>query len=314
MRTTGKHSATVLWMVFLLAVLLVAPPVFAGGQGERGGASPEDRATSTAPVIAFASVAPQGYFLERIGGEHVVARLLIGPGQDAHTYDPSPREIEQLGRAELLFTTGLEFEARIVETLQRARSPVSIVDLTEGIALRELEAHWHDPSVPHSHDNEPGDPHIWLGPAEVRVQAATMRDALMAARPALAQDFQAGYQAFIREVDALEEEMAAYLEPLRGTAVLVYHPAFGYLLDHFGITQLAIEAGGREPSPRQLQVTIEKALAAGVTVVFTQPEYDDVASRAVARAIGATTVEITDLDSDWPAMMRRITRAVAAGE
>lgn len=290
-------------LLALVLSLLAAATAFAAGGREA--------ASTDGPVRVFASVAPQAYFVRQIGGDHVDVGVVIGPGQDAHTYDPSPREIERLGSAEILLTTGLEYEAKIVTTLRRAGTRVEIVDLTEGIELRELEAHWHDPTVPHSHDNEPGDPHIWLGPAEVRVQAATIRDALVRARPALADEFAEGYERFVAEVDAIDAQLAELLADLRGTTILVYHPAFGYFTDHFGITQLAIEAGGREPSPRQLQVTIEKALAAGVETVFTQPEYDDVASRAVARAIGARTVAITDLDDDWPELMLRIGRAIA---
>ncbi len=304
LRNAGPCARRFFIVASVVAAVLAAAPVFGAGR-------PEQR--ERGPIGVYASVAPQAYFVERIGGDHITVGLLIGPGQDAHTYDPTPREIERLANSELLFTTGLEYEARIVDTLRRSRSGPEIVDLTDGIELRELEAHYHDPTVPHSHDNEPGDPHIWLGPAEVRVQARTIRDALSRARPELTGDFSRRYDAFIAEVDALEAEIAELLAPKRGTTILVYHPAFGYFTDHFGIEQLAIEAGGREPSPRLLNVTIEKALAAGIDVIFTQPEYDDVASRAVARAIGARTVEITDLDRDWPALMRRIAEAIAHG-
>ena len=289
--------------LILAIALAAASPAAASGRSE-----PEPR---TGPVAVYASVMPQADIMKRIGGELVEVGMLIGPGQDAHTYDPSPREIERLAAAELLFTTGLEYEARIVGTLQRSARTVRIVDLTQGITLREIEAHYHDPSVPHSHDNEPGDPHIWLGPAEVRRQAQTIRDAFTAARPDWEEQFQQGYERFLDEVDELERELQELLAPMRGASILVYHPAFGYFTDHFGIVQLAIQAGGREPSPRQLEKTIELALEAGVDVVFTQPEYDDVASRAVARAIGARTVLISDLGDDWPQLMRQIGHAIS---
>ncbi len=289
--------------VLLAIALAAAAPAAAGGAAES-----EPR---TGPIAVYASVMPQADIMERIGGDHVEVGVLIGPGQDAHTYDPSPREIERLAAAELLFTTGLEYEARIVGTLERSARGVHVVDLTEGIELRELEAHYHDPSVPHSHDNEPGDPHIWLGPDEVRRQAQTIRDAFIAVRPHREDEFRQGYETFLETVDEVERELTALLEPMRGSTILVYHPAFGYLTDHFGITQLAVEAGGREPSPRQLEKTIELALEAGVEVVFTQPEYDDIASRAVARAIGARTVAVTDLGDDWVELMREIGEAIA---
>lgn len=301
----GLRAATA--AVIVLAALAGAARATAGGRVDGAGGAP----APDAPISVYASVAPQAYFLERIGGERVTVGVLIGPGQDAHAYDPSPREIERLAGAELLFATGLEYEARIIGTLSRAGTQVRVIDLTEGIELRELEPHDVDPAEPHGHDDKPGDPHIWLGPAEVRIQARTMRDALASARPRWAPEFDERYRQFLAEVDAVESELAALLEPMRGRTILVYHPVFGYFTDHFGLAQMAVEAGGREPSPRQLERTIERALAAGVTVIFTQPEYDDVASRAVARAIGARTAPITGLQRDWPSLMRNIGRAIA---
>ena len=293
--------------LLLVIALAAAAPAAASG-GREGGRESEPR---RGPIAVYASVMPQADIMQRIGGELVEVGVLIGPGQDAHTYDPSPREIERLAAAELLFTTGLEYESRIVGTLERSARGVRIVDLAQGVELRQLESHYHDPSVPHSHDNEPGDPHIWLGPSEVRRQAQTIRDAFIAARPAWEKQFRQGHERFLAEVDEIERELEELLAPMRGSTILVYHPAFGYFTDHFGITQLAVEAGGREPSPRRLEKTIELALEAGVEVVFTQPEYDDVASRAVARAIGARTVAISDLGDDWSQLMREIGQAIS---
>lgn len=288
-------------VVSLFMLLFAAAAGYAGGGQEAG--------SRDGVIEVYASVAPQADIVERIGGEHVSVGVLIGPGQDAHTFDPTPRQIQRLGEAEILFVTGLEYEFSIVQAIRRSAPGVRIVELFEDIELREIELHWVDPAAAHSHENEPGDPHIWLGFNEVRVQARHIRNALTDARPQLESEFERGYEEFLEYVAELEREAEELLGHLRGGSIMVYHPAFGYLLDHFDIRQLSIEAGGREPSPRQLRVAIEAALQAGVTIVFTQPEYDDVASRAVARAVGARTEVVTDLGSDWPELMRNIITA-----
>ncbi len=279
-------------------LFLSAVAGFAGGR--------QETRSRDGVIEVYASVAPQADMIQRIGGDHVSIGMLIGPGQDAHTFDPSPRQIERLGRSEILFVSGLEYEFNIVQALRRSAPGVRIVELFDGIELREIERHWVNPDAAHSHDNEPGDPHIWLGFNETRVQARHIRDALTEARPHFAADFEQGYQDMLALVDEIEQEVEELLGHLRGRSVMVYHPAFGYMLDHFDIRQLSIEAGGREPSPRQLRVAIEEALAAGISIIFTQPEYDDVASRSVARAVGARTEVVTDLGSDWPELMRSI--------
>ena len=296
-----KCRTRITLIVSTFLFLAVATASFAGGGQEAG--------SRDGIIEVFASVAPQADIIRRIGGEHVSVGVLIGPGQDAHTFDPTPRQIQRLGESEIFFATGLEYEFNIVNSLRRSAPGVRIVELIEGIELREIELHWVDPAAQHTHENESGDPHIWLGFNEVRVQARHIRDALTDARPHLESEFERGYEEFLESVVELEREAEELLGHLRGGSIMVYHPAFGYLLDHFDIRQLSIEAGGREPSPRQLRVAIEAALQAGVTIVFTQPEYDDVASRAVARAVGARTEVVTDLGSDWPELMRNIITA-----
>ncbi|GAB6091479.1 metal ABC transporter solute-binding protein, Zn/Mn family [Spirochaeta dissipatitropha] len=296
-----KYRSTVSGLVLSTVLLFVPALIFSAGTAEpqRGEI-----------IQAHASIAPQADIIQRIGGDYIEVELLIKPGQDAHTWDPSPREIERLGRSEVLFVTGLEFEFPITRTLERSGSSVRIVSLTENIQLRQIERHYSDPSVPHSHDNEEGDPHIWLGIDEVRIQTDTIVRELSRLRPEHENYFRQNQADFLLLVDSLEEELTELLADMRGRSVLVYHPAFGYFMDHFGITQIGIEAGGREPSPRQLQMTIEIALAAGVELILTQPEYNDTASRAIARAIGARKAEVTDLGSDWEQLMRDIGTAL----
>jgi zinc transport system substrate-binding protein len=286
--------------LFVLCLLFLVPmSLWAGGSQ-----APQE-------FVVYASTPPQAYMVQRILGDLGRAFPIIQPGQDAHTFDPSPREIQRLGGAQAIFITGLEFEEMILGPLTRANRNLQVIDLRQGITMRQLEAHWHDPNVPHAHAEGNPDPHIWLGPREVRLQAQTIRDGLIRLLPDNRTQIEQGYRSFMVDVDRVTAELEQLLTPLRGKAVLVYHPAFGYLTDTFGITQLAIEAGGREPSPRLLQQTIERALAAGVTIIFSQPEYEQTAARAVARAIGAEIVMATDLDENWVELMLSIGRNLA---
>ncbi len=290
--------------LFFLLLFLTFVPVHAGGQAG------QESAGQSQPVV-YASVPPQADIIRRIAGDFLDARSIIQPGQDAHTFDPSPREVQRLASARAIFRTGLEFEDAILTSLQRTSRNLQVVDLRQGITMRQLEAHWHDPSVPHAHAEGNPDPHIWLGPREVAVQAGTIRSALLELFPEHRSSIEQGYAGFMDELSRITNQLDELLGGLSGKAVLVYHPAFGYLTDTYGIQQLAIEAGGREPSPRLLQQTIEKALAAGVQIIFTQPEYEQTAARAVARAIGAEIVVVTDLDENWSDLMLSIGQALS---
>lgn len=283
-----------------VALFLVASGLWAGGASEQ----------PSRPGLV-ASVPPQAWLLKQLVGDDAEVSSIIQPGQDAHTFDPSPREMERLSRASVVFTTGLEFETRIVGTLKKNRPGLEVVDLRSGLKLRSLEAHYHDPSAPHVHEKGNPDPHIWLGPEEVQRQVDTMRAVLLRLFPTKVADIEARHQRLTSQIAAVKRQLDALLEPIRGQTILVYHPAFGYLCDTYDLTQLPIEAGGKEPSPRLLNKSIDEALKRNVSVVFAQPEYEQTAAQAIARALGARVVTVTDLGEDWPELMVGIASAFA---
>jgi zinc transport system substrate-binding protein len=102
------------------------------------------------------------------------------------------------------------------------------------------------------------------------------------------------------EFNSLKKE----LEPLRGKTVFVYHPAFGYFLDEFGILQEAVETGGKEPTPRVLGQLIERARAEKVKVIFVQAQFPAESARTAAAAAGAELVSLDPLAADWLSNIR----------
>jgi len=234
---------------------------------------------------------------------------VIGPGQDPHSYDPSVSQARAFARADVYFRTGLDFERKFIDTMKRVKPGLAIVDLREGVKLRKLEAHSHAPGQL-AHESS-DDPHIWFGPREALIQIAAIRDVLKARYPGRSQFIDEGYKTLAAEIEALDTELEQLLAPASGRSIVVYHPAFGYFFDRYNLTQLPVEISGREPSPRQLQAVIDKALRSGVSVVWAQPEYADRTAAAVAAAIGAKVVQVKENDADWIAHMRALAKAAA---
>ncbi len=310
------------FVVTSIAVLVMAAlQVSAGGQTEAatGTASEDER------LSVFVSILPQRYFAQRIGGETVEVSVVVPPGQGPATYEPTPRQVTALGNADVYLRIGVPFEGAFVPRIEANVPDLPVVDTSRTIDKRSIEGHSHDDEdedhdegehedEEHEHD-EGGrpDPHVWLGPDEVKKQIAVIRDTLIDLAPQHESLYRTNYEEFARDIDELSAELSEYLSPLRGSTFYVFHPAFGYFGDAFGLNQVAIETGGDEPTPAQLERIIRQAKEDEVRVIFVQPEFSQTAANRVAQAIDGAVVQVNPLNPDWLANMRDIARALKEG-
>ena len=267
--------------------------------------------TSAVPTVAV-SIIPQAEFVARIAGDRVKILTLVPPGADPHSYEPTPRQMAELSGAAIWFSIGVEFENAILPKVKALYPRLRVVNTAKNVAYRTLETHADltapsaspssQPALaasPHADEGGGPDPHVWLGLAAVKVQLASIREALIALLPADAALFKANHDAYLREIEAVFADLAKQLAPLKGDEVFVYHPSFGYFLDNFGLKQVAVEVGGKEPTQKTIALLIEKARKAGAKIIFVQKQFSVAAARTVAQAIGGTVVEIDPLAPNW---------------
>lgn len=289
----------------LLAVVLLlsAAALFAGGSGEKTEASEADQ------VKVYASILPQQYFLEQIGGDRIETTIMVLPGKSPATYSPTPQQVSDLGEADVFFTIGVPFEKAFIPTIKESLPDLRIVDTSEGIEKRSLGGHDHDDNAPGHGEGMP-DPHIWLSPVLVKHQAAIMAATLSEIDPEGSDYYAENLESFTRDLDDVNQILAESFAPYEGETFFVFHPAFGYLADLYGLHQVAIETGGKEPTPAKLEEIIENAKAEGVHVIFVQPEFPADSAQAVANAINGTVVPITPLNPDYINNLKSIAEAI----
>jgi zinc transport system substrate-binding protein len=273
-------------------------------------------ARAAEPLEVIAGVPPVAYLVERIGGEHVAVDVLLQPGQDPHTYEPTPKQVRSLARAKLFFRVGMPFEDRLIEKIQSAHENIAIVDTTSGITKRLAapdEGHDHGGRGDEHHAEADYDPHVWLSPPNLRVQAENIAAALAKADAQHAADYRANQERLDADLAALDARIAARIKPFAGRIMFVFHPAFGYFADRYGLKQKAIQAGGKQPSLMQLQKLIHEAKAAKAKTVFVQPQFDPRSAAAVADAIGGKAVPLNDMSKDVFANLEEIAGKVEQG-
>lgn len=256
-----------------------------------------------AHLYVSVSVPPQAYFVDRIAGARAEVQVLVPPGSSPATYEPTPQQMLALGRSTLYVAVGhpdFPFERRHLKGFLERHGSLQVVDMAAGVPFLDDVGGGHGE----------GDPHVWLSPDAVRVAASNIARALEAADPDGQAVYETNLATFTAEIDALDGEVAAELEGLSHRAFLVQHPAWGYFARRYGLEQMAIESGGKEPSPAALVRLVERARREGVRVLFVQPGFSDRGARVVAREIGARVVKLDPLAYDWPASLRRAASAL----
>lgn len=259
------------------------------------------------------SIVPQRYFVERIGGEHVDVSVMVEPGNSPATYEPKPEQLKALSDASAYFSIGVPFENVWLEKIADASEAMMMVDTIAEIERVPMEAHQHHHDDEHEGDDHAGapDPHVWLSPELVKVQARAIYEALVTLDPEHEAAYQANLDAFIADIDALESDIQSTLSGLESDKFMVFHPAWGYFADDFGLKQIPVEVGGQEPSAQELAALIEEAKEEDIQVIFAQPEFSTADAETIAQEIGGEVLLISPLAPDWLENMRTVAETFA---
>lgn len=253
------------------------------------------------------SIPPQAWVVRRIGGDTVRIATLAEKGQDPHTFEPTPQQVQRMAGARLYFTIGVPFERVLTRKIQGAGSGLEFVDSAAGIRRRSLGEGEADRDSSHGEDHGEGDdPHVWLSTSNLVRMAGNVASALTRVAPAGAGLFESNRLVFAEELSLVHERLASGLAGMKGRSFYVYHPAFGYFGDEFGLRQKAVEIEGKSPSPRQLSDVITRARRDGVRLILVQPQFNPKTAEVVAGAVGAAVVPVDPMAANVEETLSRL--------
>ena len=300
-------------ILLLLAATVVAT---AGGSTEQTSGSEQSRTGSPGKVALLSvmvSILPQQYLVQQIGGDEVRVGVMVPPGHEPHTYEPTPRQVSEISHAAVYFRIGMPFEVAILSKIEANLPDLTVVDTRIGVTLRSIDGKDRLTVTANSSVADGYDPHIWLGPSELAIQMKNIRDALIAKEPDRRAYFDSNYARLLGRLHTVEASLAKTLGPLRGSSILVFHPAFGYFTDTYGISQLAIETNGKEPGPRGIQDIIGRARDLHVRAVFVEPDFSETTASRIAEALGVQMLVINPLAPDVLSNLEQMATTIRKG-
>lgn len=263
------------------------------GLGACGPEAPRDER----PLV-FVSVAPQRFVVKALAGDLARVEVMIPPGANPRSYEPTIGQLQALEDAALYVKVGhphFPFEEAWLARLLAEIPGLPVVDASAGLTVRDE------------------DPHIWLAPKQVDHMAVRASKALERVFPTEQETLRANLARFRESVAALDQELSELLADFAGAEFFVFHPSWGYFAEAYGLRQLAVEHEHKEPDPHELAELIEHAKEIEARVIFVQPQFAATSAETVAEETGAR-VEILDaLAEDWDDNLRRAARALVEG-
>lgn len=277
-------------------------------------------AAAQGTLQTFVSIVPQTYFVQKIGGERVRVAPMVRPGASPASYEPKPGQMVALTQASVYFAVGVPFEKTWLGRIQASNPNMLVVHTESGIAKIAMKGHVHQEAEAGSRQREKGspenhegilDPHVWLAPHLVIIQARNILRAFTQVDPAHRSSYEANYLRFCGEIAALDAELMTLFGDLKDAgAFMVFHPAWGYLAEAYGLHQIPVEIEGKEPRPAELERLVRYARDRGVKVVFVQPQFSTKSAEVVASAIGGRIAIADPLAADWAENLRRVAMAI----
>lgn len=297
-----------------LLSVAAAGTLFLGGCATNGESNTTNE--SSDQLTVFASTFALKSIAEDIGGDRVRVEMVIPPGADPHTYEPTSKQMTQIAEADLFLTIGHDLEP-YVESMEKslASENVAFIKTAENVDLLSAEdtvhvhdedEHGHDEDE-HGHDEEPDDghnhgqydPHVWLDPMNAVSMAEVVEASFAEQAPDYKDEFADRLSAFKEEANTLDAELQAAVEAGSKSELLVTHAAYGYLAERYGFEQLPI-AGltpSEEPSQQALKRVIEEAKLHDLRYIAFEDTVTPKVAEVVKNEIGAEAVTIYNLES-----------------
>lgn len=248
--------------------------------------------------IVLVTIPPYAYFVQQIAGDFAEVKIFVPPGANPHIYEPTPRQVEGFTRSTLWLRYGDPIELKILPFLREHQ--VKDIDLSEGFSL--ICEH------PCDHHHEGQDHHLWLDPVLAKEQARKIADALSAAWPDHQSQFEAGFSALSDRLTTLNQKLSSELQSVKGSYLLLSHPALGYYCHRYSLHQLSIECEGKDPLPRQIASIVQQARLKHVKVVLTEPQYSTKGATLVAEKLQIPTANIDPYAFNYFDMLEQITQ------
>jgi zinc transport system substrate-binding protein len=257
--------------------------------------------SAQAEVKVLTSIKPLQLIAAAVQEGVAIPEVLLPPGASPHNYALRPSDVRKVQSVDLVYWIGPDMEGFLPRVLKGRTLPSVAVQDLPGLKLRHFaeDTHSHaEEADEHDHDHRPGslDAHLWLSPINARVIASKMAADLSAADPANAARYQSNLKAFDERLDALDLRLKARLAGIANKPYFVFHEAFDYFEDAYGLKHTGVFSVAAEVQPGAQHVAAMRSRLqeVGKTCVFSEPP---LRPRLAETLVAGLPVKLAELDA-----------------
>jgi zinc transport system substrate-binding protein len=282
--------------IYILALVLAAT-ILSGcvSQDESSLVAPSGNASDRIKVAT--TIAPLGDFVKAVGGEKVEVTVVVPPGAEPHTFEPTPSLMMDVAKADLYVMNGAGLEFWMDKLLE-ANKRMVVVDSSQGVALlqeRKGEI----------------DPHIWISLRNAAVQVNNICSGLIEVDSQNKDFYIKNRDAYLEMLKALDVELNRTFAGKKNKIFIVHHPAWTYFARDYDLSQVPLMENEKEPGPKYLGEVIDLARTNNITTIFVEPEYNPKAAEVMAREMNTSIVTLDPLAKNYLENMAYAGREIA---
>ena len=244
------------------------------------------------PIFSFAlnisvTILPQKGVIKAIAPNTNV-NVTVPPGNSPATYSPSFAELKALKNSDIYFTIGVPFDKKYLNKIKEINPSIEIVYFGKYLNVEK-------------------NPHIWLSPAFLQLEAKVVLDTLIEKNPKNKEIYLKNYKNYINKLATLEKEG---FENIKQKAFITFHPSFYYFAKDFHLREIALEKEGKSPSFAYLAKVIKLAKKYKVKTVIISPEFPTKYAKIIANKINAKVAVISPLNEDPTKTIKKLIKTL----
>jgi zinc transport system substrate-binding protein len=243
----------------------------------------------------IASITPIADWVKQIGGEKVEVSIMVPAGYSPHTYEPTPSQMASVSKAGMFVKAGagMEYEETWMNDIIAMNSNMLVVDCSEGVNILN------------------GDTHIWNSPVNAQQMIMNIYNGFIERDPGNKNYYQSNFETYLEKLETLNSDIISTFNAYQNRNFLIYHPAFAYFASEYGLTQLAIEKEGGEPTAQGIQNCIDQAIEYNLNYVYVAPQFATSYANTIAEEIGGSVIYIDPLPSSYISNMISVAASLA---